>query len=160
MLCTSFTVQVMKSFNSLIQFHTKNWWLKKKKLHSNITTVPMELEEHLYCSSNGKISNEVAFGETFCLTCKASGLPPPRYQWFHGNLEMPNETSSILSLFISRWFWISVIYYVVTFITLNDTIYRITVPIRRVNINAEWDNTIVTKKLLSVKNFQDVLHLR
>lgn len=51
--------------------------------------------------ANGRLNSEVEIGDVFSLSCKATGLPPPRYEWWCGNARMPDQTSSTLSLLIT-----------------------------------------------------------
>ncbi|XP_043283063.1 mucosa-associated lymphoid tissue lymphoma translocation protein 1-like isoform X2 [Venturia canescens] len=45
---------------------------------------------------------EVALGTTLKLICRAKGLPPPKYAWYHNNTKLENRTSEELSIKIEN----------------------------------------------------------
>ncbi|XP_046751892.1 mucosa-associated lymphoid tissue lymphoma translocation protein 1-like [Diprion similis] len=63
---------------------------------------PVDLEIIEQPNANGR-SYKLAIGDTLKIVCKASGLPVPKFQWFHGNIELQNEKSSTLSILITNF---------------------------------------------------------
>ncbi|XP_012264160.2 mucosa-associated lymphoid tissue lymphoma translocation protein 1-like [Athalia rosae] len=60
---------------------------------------PLVITVQPYSSEHSQ-SFKVALGEKFSITCKATSLPPPHYQWFHRDTELKNQTSNTLNILI------------------------------------------------------------
>lgn len=45
---------------------------------------------------------EISFGQHLRLSCKATGIPPPTYQWYHNNTELEEQQSHELDITINR----------------------------------------------------------
>lgn len=46
-------------------------------------------------------SLEISFGQHLYLSCKATGIPPPSYQWCHNNIELQEQQSHELDIIIN-----------------------------------------------------------
>ncbi|XP_050450333.1 mucosa-associated lymphoid tissue lymphoma translocation protein 1-like [Cataglyphis hispanica] len=46
-------------------------------------------------------SLDISFGQHLCLSCKATGIPPPSYQWCHNNMELQEQQSHELDIIIN-----------------------------------------------------------
>lgn len=57
---------------------------------------PLQIVEQSYGDGDNLLM--VLRGKPLRLVCKATGLPPPTYQWFHGNGELRGETNSTLNI--------------------------------------------------------------
>lgn len=47
-------------------------------------------------------SLKIPFGQHLYLSCKATGIPPPSYQWCHNNIELQGQQSHELDIIINR----------------------------------------------------------
>lgn len=69
---------------------------------SNISLLePVVIVKH---PSDGMECNslEVSVGQHLCLSCKATGIPPPSYQWCHNNIDLQEQQSHELDIVINR----------------------------------------------------------
>ncbi|KAG5345547.1 MALT1 protein, partial [Acromyrmex charruanus] len=44
---------------------------------------------------------EISLGQHLCLSCKATGIPSPSYQWYHNNIELQRQQSCELDIVIN-----------------------------------------------------------
>lgn len=45
---------------------------------------------------------EISLGQHLRLSCRATGIPSPSYQWYHNNIELQEQQSCELDIVINR----------------------------------------------------------
>lgn len=47
-------------------------------------------------------SLELSLGQHLHLSCKATGIPSPNYQWYHNNIKLQEQQSCELDIVVNR----------------------------------------------------------